>query len=125
MADYSKYADVNMPVTVDDHIMTIKFNRPDRRNAIGPGMHEALEEILTTVNYDEDVRVIVMTGEGDKAFCAGADVRGLRQPRHRGPARRGIPSAAPSGSSTTSSTSRCRWSRRSTATPSASVRPSP
>ena len=84
MADYSKYADVSMPVTVEDHIMTIKFNRPDRRNAIGPGMHEALEEILTTVNNDEDVRVIVITGEGDKAFCAGADVRGLQATKASG-----------------------------------------
>ena len=125
MADYSKYADVSMPVTVEDHIMTVKFNRPDRRNAIGPGMHEALEEILTTVNNNEDVRVIVITGEGDKAFCAGADVRGLQATKASGTRPPGIPSAAPSGSSTTSSTSRCRWSRRSTATPSASVRPSP
>ena len=84
MADYSKYADVSMPVTVEDHIMTIKFNRPDRRNAIGPGMHEALEEILTTVNNDEDIRVIVITGEGDKAFCAGADVRGLQATKASG-----------------------------------------
>ena len=84
MADYSKYDDVNMPVTVEDHIMTIKFNRPDRRNAIGPGMHEALEEVLTTVNDDEDVRVIVITGEGDKAFCAGADVRGLQATKASG-----------------------------------------
>ena len=50
------------------------FNNPDRRNAVSLEMWEAMEEIVGDFNADDDIRVIVLSGAGDKAFVAGADV---------------------------------------------------
>jgi enoyl-CoA hydratase/carnithine racemase len=52
--------------------MTI--NREQRRNAMNPGVIEGIHQALRTL--DADVRVIVLTGAGTKAFCAGADLGG-------------------------------------------------
>ncbi len=62
------------------------LNRPDRLNAIGDGMHEALEGFLHEVNTDEDVNAIVLAGAG-RGFCAGGDVRGMAD-RSQAPSRR-------------------------------------
>ncbi|MFT7650365.1 MAG: enoyl-CoA hydratase/carnithine racemase [Candidatus Poriferisodalaceae bacterium] len=51
----------------------ITFNRPDRMNTITPKMLRALSERLLEADADEEVRVIVLTGEG-RAWCAGLDV---------------------------------------------------
>ncbi|MEM7056174.1 MAG: enoyl-CoA hydratase [Pseudomonadota bacterium] len=61
---------------VDDHVATITFNRPEKRNALGDIVSPALREILLTLDRDRDVRVIVITGAG-KAFCSGGDVSGM------------------------------------------------
>jgi enoyl-CoA hydratase/carnithine racemase len=53
-------------------VRTITLDNPDRRNAIGPQMVNELLWALADAHDDEDVRVIVLTGEG-KAFCAGGD----------------------------------------------------
>jgi enoyl-CoA hydratase/carnithine racemase len=62
--------------SVRDHVATVSFNRPERRNALGDIVTPALREILLVLEADPDVRVIVLTGEG-KAFCAGGDVKGM------------------------------------------------
>ncbi|MDF1722420.1 MAG: enoyl-CoA hydratase [Minwuia sp.] len=61
---------------VQDHVATVSFNRPERRNALGDIVTPALRAILLTLEADADVRVIVLTGIG-KAFCAGGDVKGM------------------------------------------------
>ena len=50
------------------------FNNPARRNALSLEMQEAVTTILHDFRDDPDVRVVVMTGEGDKAFVSGADI---------------------------------------------------
>ncbi|MGI8608495.1 MAG: enoyl-CoA hydratase/isomerase family protein [Candidatus Dormibacteria bacterium] len=53
---------------------TITLNKPDQRNPLGGGM---LRDLLTAFRWardSDDVRVVVLTGAGDKAFCAGADL---------------------------------------------------
>ncbi|RJQ25371.1 MAG: hypothetical protein C4589_11345 [Peptococcaceae bacterium] len=57
----------------EDHIATLILNRPDRRNAINRKMMEELVAAVEEVAYDDDVRVLVITGAG-KGFCAGADI---------------------------------------------------
>jgi len=57
-----------------DGALWLTINRPERRNAISPGVLAGLIEALTRANADREVRAIVLTGAGDKAFCAGADL---------------------------------------------------
>ncbi|MDR7084140.1 enoyl-CoA hydratase/carnithine racemase [Arthrobacter ginsengisoli] len=61
--------------TVDDRILTIELNRPEKMNAVTPQMREELISAFTQADQDPEVRVIVVTGSG-KAYCAGADVSG-------------------------------------------------
>lgn len=50
------------------------FNNPDRHNAVSMEMWQAVESILSDFNADPDVRVIVLSGSGGKAFVSGADI---------------------------------------------------
>jgi enoyl-CoA hydratase/carnithine racemase len=50
------------------------FNNPERRNAVSLDMWEAIPEVLASFSSDPDVRVVVLTGAGDKAFVSGADI---------------------------------------------------
>ncbi len=52
----------------------ITLNRTERRNAISPKMTIELLDALRKMNEDDEVLVVVLTGEGDKAFCAGGDL---------------------------------------------------
>lgn len=61
---------------VEDHVATVSFNRPDKRNALGDIVTPALRETLLALEADSDTRVIILTGVG-KAFCAGGDVKGM------------------------------------------------
>ena len=58
----------------DGYVATIRLNRPDKHNAINAEMSAELIECLDALEADDDVRVIVLTGAGEKAFCAGADM---------------------------------------------------
>ena len=60
--------------TVEGPIATITIDRPEKLNALTPAMLEALEAALASIEADEAIRVVVLTGAGDRAFCAGADV---------------------------------------------------
>jgi enoyl-CoA hydratase/carnithine racemase len=58
---------------VEDHVLTITLNRPDRLNAFTPVMGRELIEALDAADADDSVRAIVVTGAG-RGFCAGADL---------------------------------------------------
>lgn len=64
-------------IEVRDHIMVITLNRPEARNAVNAEMCLVVGDALTRADQDPDVRVVVLTGSGDKAFCAGADLKAL------------------------------------------------
>jgi enoyl-CoA hydratase/carnithine racemase len=55
----------------------ITIDREDRRNALNPEVTSALLQALRGADRDEEVRVVVLTGAGDKAFCAGGDLGGF------------------------------------------------
>jgi len=59
-------------VTKDDGIAWVSLNRPEVRNAINKRMQAELHELWHGLRYDDDVRCIVLTGEGDH-FCTGID----------------------------------------------------
>lgn len=58
----------------EDHVVWIVLNRPHRLNAINHTMMEELLDALTIVENDPGVRSVIITGEGDRAFSAGADI---------------------------------------------------
>ncbi len=58
----------------DGHIATIRLNRPEKHNAISSQMSQDLIDCLDALEADDDVRVIILTGVGKRAFCAGADM---------------------------------------------------
>jgi methylglutaconyl-CoA hydratase len=57
------------------HVFWITINRPDKRNAINAEVIDGIRAGYRAAHADADVRVIVLTGAGDKAFCAGADLQ--------------------------------------------------
>jgi enoyl-CoA hydratase/carnithine racemase len=59
---------------VADGVATIAINRPERRNALSWDVIAQMRARLAEAKDDPDVRVVVVTGTGDKAFCAGADL---------------------------------------------------
>ena len=61
---------------VDDSIATITLQRPERMNAFTDVMMRELIDAFDRVDGDDDVRVVIVTGAGDRAFCAGADLGG-------------------------------------------------
>jgi enoyl-CoA hydratase/carnithine racemase len=62
---------------VVDHVGRLTINRPDRRNALSWTVMAELRGGLRRAKADADVRVVVLTGAGDQAFCAGADLGGM------------------------------------------------
>ena len=58
------------------HVLTITINRPDKRNAMNAEVVAGIAAGWRAAHEDPEVRVIVLTGAGDKAFCAGADLGG-------------------------------------------------
>ncbi len=55
-------------------VQTLTLNRPDKRNALSPDLMAALRQALQAAAADAAVGAIVLTGAGDKAFCAGGDL---------------------------------------------------
>jgi len=62
---------------VRDRVATITLNQPEKRNPLGGAMLHDIIASLDEAKRDEGVRVVVLTGAGDKAFCAGADLSGF------------------------------------------------
>ena len=60
-----------------DQIATITLNRPAKMNSFTPQMGVEIAESMMEAEADPGVRVIIMTGAGDRAFCAGADIGGF------------------------------------------------
>ncbi|MBV9411157.1 MAG: enoyl-CoA hydratase/isomerase family protein, partial [Acidimicrobiia bacterium] len=71
-------ADAALLYEVRDHIARVTINRPERRNAMSWDVITGLRRAAADAKADDDVRVLVVTGAGDRAFCAGADLTGMR-----------------------------------------------
>jgi enoyl-CoA hydratase/carnithine racemase len=74
----------DLRLEIADHVATITFARPDRLNAFRADTMREFLAALDRTDADDDIRVVVVTGEG-RAFCAGADISG--GPRAFEPAR--------------------------------------
>jgi enoyl-CoA hydratase/carnithine racemase len=62
---------------VRGNIAWITFNRPEAMNAISENIRAAIPAAIARAEADDDVRVMVFSGAGERAFCAGADVKGF------------------------------------------------
>ncbi len=58
-------------------VATVTLRRPEALNALNAAMFDDLERVFRALSEDDGVRVILVTGDGEKAFAAGADIRGL------------------------------------------------
>lgn len=69
----------NEAVTVETrgNVMLITINRPEARNAVNRFVHEGVGDALQAADEDPEIRVVIVTGAGDKSFCAGADLVAL------------------------------------------------
>src|SRR5258706_10177745 len=77
---------MNAPVTasedllyvVEEGIARLTFNRPQARNALTFAMYEQMAAICEAVNADRSIKVMILTGTGDKAFASGTDISQFR-----------------------------------------------
>jgi enoyl-CoA hydratase len=74
-------ASAQVHATVDGGIARIVFDNPERRNALTLAMQRSVTRVLAELGDDPDVRVVVVSGAGDKAFVSGADVVEYEQSR--------------------------------------------
>jgi enoyl-CoA hydratase/carnithine racemase len=65
---------------LDGHVAVIRFNRPAKLNALTPAMMQELGRLLDLINTDDNVRCLIITGAGDRAFSVGFDLDGLQMP---------------------------------------------
>ena len=61
------------------HVALVTLNRPERRNALSPEVFSRLREVWDQFAADGEARVAVLTGAGDRAFCAGADLKVMNE----------------------------------------------
>ena len=60
---------------VDGHLARVTIDRPDRMNALDSASHARLEEIWGEIEETPNIRCVILTGAGDRAFSAGADLK--------------------------------------------------
>jgi crotonobetainyl-CoA hydratase len=65
----------NVAFELRGHVARVTLTRPASMNAVDRATEDELERIWATIEGDRDVRVVVLTGEGERAFCAGADMK--------------------------------------------------
>ena len=64
----------NIILNTEGNVAIIKINRPKALNAINPGVLRDINDALDVIEADSGIKVLIITGEGDKAFVAGADI---------------------------------------------------
>lgn len=62
-------------VEVQDSVAVVVFTRAEAANALSVQMLQEINEALEAIHYDRSIRAVIVTGEGEKAFCAGADLK--------------------------------------------------
>ena len=67
----------DLEFAVQDGIARLTINRPERRNAMSYEVMSGLRDGVSAAKSDDEIRVVVITGAGDRAFCAGADLTSI------------------------------------------------
>lgn len=81
-SDDKSYADGKILQRVADGVGVVTFNNPEKRNAMSLEMWEGFGQALIELRDDPEVRVVILTGAGDKAFVSGADISQFEKTRH-------------------------------------------
>ncbi len=68
-----------VPYDVIDGVAWLTINRPESRNALSAAVRQGLWDGARRFNQDADARVLVVTGAGEAAFCAGGDLKEMAQ----------------------------------------------
>jgi len=63
----------------DEGVATVTINRPNKLNALNNEVLNELADVFKMIQVDEDINAIIVTGSGEKAFVAGADIKELRE----------------------------------------------
>lgn len=66
---------MNVELKIEQHVATVTLSRPDALNAVDLATEAELQRIWTELETNRDIRVIVLTGAGERAFCVGADLK--------------------------------------------------
>ena len=77
----------NAAVTLErlpDHVALVTLNRPEARNAVNGDVAQGLEAAIDATEADDDVWLVILTGSGDAAFCAGADLKAVSSGQGQG-----------------------------------------
>jgi len=66
---------MSIRLVIDQHVATVTLARPDALNAIDLATEAELQRVWAELEHNRDERVVVLTGEGERAFCVGADLK--------------------------------------------------
>ncbi|MFM0003055.1 MULTISPECIES: enoyl-CoA hydratase-related protein [Paraburkholderia] len=66
---------MSVRLVIDRHVATVTLARPEALNAVDLATEAELQRVWTELEHNRDVRVVVLTGEGERAFCVGADLK--------------------------------------------------
>ena len=64
-------------VEINEGVATVTLNRPEAMNALSKALRARLFQVMTALDTDDDVRAVVLTGAGTRAFTAGLDLKEL------------------------------------------------
>ncbi len=82
LQNQKSFAEGKILKNVTDGVGIVTFNNPEKRNARSIEMWEGLGQALIELREDDSVRVVILTGAGDKAFMSGADISQFEKNRH-------------------------------------------
>ncbi|MFL9930308.1 enoyl-CoA hydratase-related protein [Paraburkholderia sp. RL18-103-BIB-C] len=66
---------MSVRLTIDQHVATVTLARPEALNAVDLETESELQRVWNELERNRDIRVVVLTGEGERAFCVGADLK--------------------------------------------------
>lgn len=72
---------MSLIVEVADYVATVTLNRPEAMNSIDPDTRQELRELWRRIHADDAIRVAILTGAGEKAFCTGSDLKKTMPPK--------------------------------------------
>lgn len=67
---------------IKNNYALITLNRPDKLNALNTELFNELNDAITKIELDDNIKLVILTGQGEKAFAAGADIKELNQSDH-------------------------------------------
>lgn len=77
MAELGFEVDPNVQFSLEGNVAIISLNRPEKLNAVTPAMSVSITRLAAFCNESPDVRAVILTANGPKAFCCGSDIKEL------------------------------------------------